>query len=91
MKISDWLRIFGLWAHVLSAKSVLFSWFAHGVMALPLVLLVAHLPWTAPGAVFFYREAEQVWHRFINKQGFLWGDHFMDVAVPTLVGWVFLH
>lgn len=90
MKISEALRIFGLWAHVLSAKSPLFSWGVHAVMALPLVAALLWQPWLGPGLVFFYREAEQVWHRFINKQGFVWLDHIMDVVGPLLVGWFFL-
>lgn len=91
MRVADAVRVFGLWMHTATAKWPLFSWFVHGVVALPLVAVVAWVPWLGPGVFFFYREAEQVWHRWLNKQGFVWVDHFMDVVVPLLVGWLFLH
>ena len=85
------LLAFGWWAHEMSGKSLVFSWVTHGLLALPIVALVSWQPWTAPGAVFAYRELEQMWFRFLNDLPMLWLDHFMDVAVPALVGWWFLH
>lgn len=84
-------RGFGIWADVSSRDWPLFSWVTHGIMALPLVGIMLLSPvWVAPGLVFLYRELEQMWHRYIKKQEMDWLDHFMDVAVPTLVGWLLL-
>lgn len=89
--IHAWVLTLGWDIHHLAERSPVFTWITHGLLALPIVLLVRRVPWAAPGAVFAYRELEQMWFRFLNDLPMLWGDHFMDVAIPTVVGWLFLH
>ena len=84
------LREIGFWCTAKSAELPWFSWLMHGVIVLPLVAVVAWQPWTAPGLAFALREGEQIWFRYLTKQGFVWVDHVMDVLVPGYVGWIFL-
>lgn len=88
--IHAWLLTLGWDIHRLADRSPVFSWVTHGLLAIPLCLLVRWQPWTAPGAVFGYREGEQMWFRFLNDLPMKWLDHFMDVAAPTAVGWIWL-
>ena len=87
----NWIREFGWVMDDLARDKQWATWLIHGALALVIIFVVSRWPWTAPGLVYLWRELGQMWDRFVANEGFDWLDHVMDVAVPTVVGYVFLH